>query len=107
MSPVDGRTTQVGRTDLVTASVTATAQKSERDFFISLCPSLSPLSVFDSEKIRPAAPAPAANYPCSKSVILATSRPPFPLSSLSPIRLQCNATPFPAPRGISNPSFES
>ena len=50
---------------------------------LSLCPSLSPLSVFDSEKIRPAAPAPAANYPCSKSVILATSRPPFPLPSLS------------------------
>ena len=40
MSPVDGRTTQVGRTDLVTASVTATAQKSERDFFISLSLSL-------------------------------------------------------------------
>ena len=91
MSPVDGRTTQDGRTDLVTASVTATAQKSERDFFISL--SLS-FSVFDSEKIRPAAaqrlwrrrPSTQVSY----SGDFSSSLSPSPLlSSLAPIRSDC------------------
>ena len=107
MSPVDGRTTQVGRTDLVTASVTATAQKSERDFFISLslCPSLSPLSRFlivkrfapRHRRRRPTThvrsqlfwllPALPSLFPLSLLFDFSATQPPFLRHAASAIRL--------------------